>query len=201
MHRALTGKQERILGYLTDQIRSGRTPTYQELGESLGITPSTAFTHLKALERKGKIRINRGRARGIELLDETTKVRGRLVPLLGAVPAGAPTIAEAVPEGSFWVDERHVTGRHVFALRVEGDSMQGAGILHGDLVIVQRDAEVREGDIVVARIGAEVTVKRLVLRHGRPYLKPENRRYKYLAIPDEGVAIQGKVISQIRTSM
>jgi repressor LexA len=158
MQRSLTKKQARILGHLRDQIRGGRIPTYEELGESLGITPSTAFTHLKALERKGKIRINRGRARGIELVDESTNARGRLVPILGAVSAGVPTIAEASPEGAIWVDERHVKGRQVFALRVEGDSMQGAGILHGDLVIAQRDVDAREGDIVVARIGPEVTV-------------------------------------------
>ena len=201
MVAALTKKQERILALLKDLIRRGSPPTYQDLSERLGIVPSTVFTHLKALERKGRIRINRGKARGIELADETVIARGLPVPVLGRISAGVPTTPDAETEGVIWVDERQIRGREVFALRVEGDSMQGAGILHGDLVIAQRDGRVREGDIVVARIGAEVTVKRLVRRHGKPYLKPENRRYKPLAIPPEGVEIQGKVISQIRTSI
>lgn len=200
MERPLTRKQERILELLRNRIRNGSVPTYIELGEHLGITPSTAFTHLRALERKGKIRINRGRARGIELTEDYSTVRGRLVPLLGRVSAGVPTNAEQEQDGAILVDERHVTGKRVFALRVDGDSMQDAGILHGDLVIAQGDVPVRDGDIVVARIGTEVTVKRLIHRRGRPYLKPENRRFKLLAIPREGVVIQGKVISQMRTS-
>jgi len=200
MERPLTRKQERILGFLEDRIRGGSAPTYMELGEHFAITPSTAFAHLRALERKGKIRIHRGRARGIELTGDGPNTRGRLVPLLGRVSAGKPTGAEQHQEGAILVDERHVRGKKVFALRVEGDSMQDAGILHGDLVIAQSDAPVKDGDIVVARMGAEVTVKRLVHRRGRPYLKPENRRYRLLAIPREGVEIQGKVISQMRTS-
>lgn len=201
MAAALTKKQERILAFLKDLIGRGSPPTYQDLSEHLGIVPSTVFTHLKALERKGRIRINRGRARGIELADDAVIARGLPVPVLGRVAAGVPTTPDAETEGVIWVDERQVRGKDVFALRVEGDSMQDAGILHGDLVIAQRDSRVREGDIVVARIGAEVTVKRLVHRNGKPHLQPENRRYKSLVIPREGVEIQGKVISQVRTSI
>lgn len=188
----LTAKQERILGYLRSRIEGGLPPTRQEVAEELGIKTPTAWMHLKALERKGKIRIQPHRARGIELAGEYP--RGRAVPVLGRIAAGGPFVHEQNREGLLCVDDRVLPRGEIFAVRVYGDSMVGAGVLEGDYVIAHHRAEVKHGDIVVASVAQETTIKRL-WRVGRKwFLKPENRKYKRIAL-GEDAAVQAKVVA------
>lgn len=117
------------------------------------------------------------------------------MPVLGHVPAGGPFISDEDKSDTILVDPRDVKGRRLFALRVYGDSMVDAGILEGDLVIVDADADARDGDIVVARLGPETTVKRLSKTGSSWVLRPENRHYRRMPMKGEDCEIQGKVIA------
>lgn len=191
----LTKKQSRIRDFIRSRIRQGLPPTCQEIADEFRIKPPTAWTHLRALKRRGVIRLLAGRARGIELAAEVEHFQGRVIPVLGRVAAGGPFPAEENQEGTVWIDEENDHGGNLFALQVYGDSMIGAGILDGDLVIAEAGAVVKHGDIVVARIAQEATVKRLWCREKRWYLRPENRRYRSIELKDSEIEIQGKVLS------
>lgn len=142
--------------------------------------------HLTALEKKGLIRRDRGDARGVRIVGETDDDRIVRIPLVGSVPAGLP--AEAIPEsGEFLaiaVSAFHAP-RDLFALRVRGDSMIGAGIMDGDRLIVRRAVEASVGQIVVANIDGDTTVKRYLVRRRRPVLHPENPEFPDI-VPQEG---------------
>jgi repressor LexA len=184
--------RERVFRWVRDRLLAGRPPTVRDVQEALGFrSPMTAREHLEALVAEGRLGKDPGQARGYRLPGRERPATA--VPLLGRVPAGP--LEEAIEDV-----EDHLpvaTGDdpdRLFALRVKGDSMTGAGILDGDLVVVRRQDRAASGDVVVARVGDEATVKRLVLRGRRVEFHAENPAYAPI-VPEPGaVAILGKVI-------
>ena len=154
--------------------------------------------YIAALERKGFLQRHAGKARA--LITPVQKVRITDVPIYGQIPAGMAALTEQDIEGHISMDARsaNVSRNHgTFALRVRGDSMIGAHILDGDIVILEQSKDVHNGDIVAALIDGETTLKRYVVDHGRPYLKAENPRYPNL-IPARELKIQGVMVSLVR---
>jgi repressor LexA len=197
MARTPPGKtRARILAFVERALEEGRPPSIREVQQAVGLnSPEAARLHLLQLVDEGRLAKEEG-ARGWRLPgDAATEVR--FVPLLGEVPAGDPTEAVEEREGVVPVDARRIRGssHKLFALRVRGESMRDAGILPRDVVIVDPRARVGHKDIVVARIDAEATVKRLWIAKGRAELRPENPAFEPI-VPAEGeeLAILGKVI-------
>lgn len=196
----LTDTQRRVLREVRDFIiQRGFPPTAQELADILGVSPATAHEQVSQLVRKGFVRREPRKARGLAVLREPDDEPADLIaiPLLGTVPAGVPLLAEENILGEVMVERRLVaSGRH-FALRVSGDSMQGATIHDGDLVIVRQQPVAQSGDIVVAGLGDdEATVKRLSIREHEIELRPENPAFKPILIgPDDNLRILGKVVA------
>ena len=154
--------------------------------------------YIAALERKGFLQRHAGKARA--LITPVQKVRITDVPIYGQIPAGMAALTEQDIEGHVSMDARsaNVSRNHgTFALRVRGDSMIGAHILDGDIVILEQNKDVHNGDIVAALIDGETTLKRYVVDHGRPYLKAENPRYPNLIAARE-LKIQGVMVSLVR---
>jgi len=202
-----------IAGSLRDQ---GRPPTIREIGEAFGIASTNGVRYyLDRLEKAGKIRRDRWTSRGIELqgpvpartptapvkaIPEHRTRNAIEIPLLGRVAAGAPILAEENIEDVLIVDGAFVRpGKH-FALRVKGDSMKNAGILDGDVVIVHHDTQLRSGEIAVAVIGDEATVKRYFPRRDKVLLIPENEAYEPIEVrpSDPEFRIAGKVVGVFR---
>jgi len=190
----LTKQQHKLLDFIREHIRSkGHPPTFREIGRSFGFrSTGTVRDHLRALERKGHLRALRGKARG--LLPRDT-FQG--LPILGRVPAGGPLLAEENFEGALDLS-RDFGGERMFALKVQGDSMIEAGILEGDLVVVRAQEQAEPGQIVVARLNGEATVKKLVRRGSKLWLQPANPRYEPIAVEGE-TCIVGRVIGAIRS--
>jgi len=201
--KKLTDRQQNILAFINRKVKQlGFPPTVQEMADEFGFkSKNAAFKHLEALERKGYIRRAAGGARGITILNrlsETSEQGMSRVPLIGTVAAGTPVLAEEnieryVPVPDYLTD----TGGSFYALRVKGDSMIDAGILEGDLVIVQSAQQADNGEIVVALNDDEATVKRFVRTPSQIYLKPENATYPDIPLT-ENWSIQGKVVALIR---
>ncbi|MBI4050852.1 MAG: transcriptional repressor LexA [Candidatus Doudnabacteria bacterium] len=198
----ITHRQKELLDVIRDKIQSkGLPPTVSEMAKALGVKSKNAVAKLLAgLEEKGLIKRD-GSARGIRVFDEFgNEVRsGTLaIPVLGSIPAGSPIMVEQHVEEWVNLPNTLLRGRKdVFLLQVRGDSMIGAGILEGDLVIVRPGREVKSGDIVVALLHDEATVKRFIEIRGRRYLKPENPKYENI-YPEEEWTVQGKVVGVIR---
>lgn len=178
----LTGRQRQILDYLVNRAQEkGYAPSVREIAAALGLrSPSTVHQHLTALEQKGHIHRNGERMRAVEVVDKTL-LRGRdsvMLPLVGRVAAGPPTLADEQVEDHVAVP-RAILGdvAGCFLLRVKGDSMNGAGIMPDDIVVVKRQPVASPGEIVVALLGEEATVKRFVLDEGTPILMPANPSY------------------------
>lgn len=201
MERKPTETQEQILKFIVDHIEEdGSPPTIREISGHFGYSaPTSARTHLQALAKKGYIILHEGRARGIELVTEKVQklfwsISG--IPLVGRVAAGTPILAEENIEdvlqfkGFFHQDEG------LFALRVKGDSMIEAGIYENDLIIVRPQTTANIGEIVVAIIDDEGTVKRYGQAGDHIRLEPANKNY--LPIITRDVRIVGKVIGLIR---
>jgi repressor LexA len=178
----LTGRQQDIWDYLVDYVdRHGYPPTVREIGEAVGLaSPSTVHAHLANLERAGLLRRDPTKPRALELVGrerrEAPGMTLERLPLVGQIAAGGPLLAEQNIEDHLAVPE---TLRGDFLLRVKGDSMVNAGILDGDVVVVQRTQDARNGDIVVALAGDdesadEATVKRFFREERRIRLQPEN---------------------------
>jgi repressor LexA len=180
----LTGRQQEIWDFLVDYVdRHGYPPTVREIGEAVGLaSPSTVHAHLANLERAGRLRRDPTKPRALELSgrggrrESAPAAALERLPLLGQIAAGAPLLAEENVEDHIAVPE---TLRGDFLLRVKGDSMVNAGILDGDIVVVQRAEDARNGEIVVALAGDdesadEATVKRFFRESGRVRLQPEN---------------------------
>ncbi len=178
----LTGRQQEIWDFLVDYVdRHGYPPTVREIGEAVGLaSPSTVHAHLANLERAGLLKRDPTKPRAVELVGRERReapagTMDRL-PLVGHIAAGGPLLAEDNVEDHLAVPE---TLRGDFLLRVKGDSMVNAGILDGDIVVVQRSQDARNGEIVVALAGDdesadEATVKRFFRENGRVRLQPEN---------------------------
>lgn len=198
----LTPKQQKLLDLLTDQIRTtGLPPSISEIAKGLKLKSKNAVSKLlKILEQKGCIRRS-SRARDIEVLTPEGEPlsRGLLsVPLIGRITAGLPMLAEEQIEDWLSLPVSLVKGKKdVFLLKVNGMSMKDAGILDGDLVLVKQQKIAEPGNIVVALLENEATVKRLVKKDGRYFLKAENKEYPNI-YPENDWSIQGKVIGVIR---
>lgn len=197
----LTQAQKRCLAALSELMeeRSGIPPTVQELGDRLNLVPATVHAHLKQLIKKGYIKREPGAARGLQLLRQATaKIRTvRHIPILGEVVAGQPLLSEECLLGNLAVDGNLIQGGTYFALRVKGESMRDANIHAGDYVIVRQQPLAETGDIVVAIVDDEATVKRLKLQpDGTAFLVPENPKFKPIPITSETrFQLLGKVIA------
>ena len=189
----LTERQQKLLNFIRDYIRSkGHPPTFREIGRAFGFrSTGTVRDHLRALERKGHLRALHGKARGLVPRDAF-----QALPILRRVPAGGPLLAEENFEGALDLS-RDFSGERVFALKVQGDSMIEAGILEGDLAVVRAQEQAEPGQIVVARLNGEATVKKLVRRSTKFWLQPANPRYELIAVEGE-TRIVGRVIGVIR---
>ncbi len=195
----ITEPQRRALTAIRSHVaRRGFPPTGQELGELLGIAPASAHEQVNQLVRKGYLRRDPGKARSLELLKEPESEVSDLVPVpvVGTVAAGEPILAAENIVGELLVEGRLVGRARCFALQVKGDSMIRAGIREGDYVVVRQQAVAENGDIVVALLGDEATVKRLHISDDRVELRPENQRLRPILVgPDDELRIQGKVIA------
>lgn len=191
----LSKMQQQIYDFLVSYIRSrGYPPSVREIGEAVGLkSPSTVHFHLKHLEEAGVIEKGAGKGRAITLT--APPLPEDKVPIVGNVAAGSPILAQECIEDYLTFDTGGRSGEF-FALRVRGESMLGAGILPGDLVVVRRQETANNGEIVVAMIEDEATVKRLSRKNGRTWLMPENDAYA----PIDGTYAQilGKVAAVIR---
>jgi SOS regulatory protein LexA len=196
----LTERQKRVLDFIQREQRDkGLTPSTREIQSHFRFASQTSvMQYIAALERKGFLQRHAGKARA--LITPVQKVRITDVPIYGQIPAGMSALTEQDIEGHVSLDTHsaNVSKNHgTFALRVRGDSMIGAHILDGDVVILEQSKEIHNGDIVAALIDGETTLKRYVVDHGRPYLKAENSRYPNL-IPARELKIQGVMVSLVR---
>ena len=214
----LTARQQQVLHLVQRAImRTGAPPTRAELAAQLGFkSANAAEEHLQALARKGVIELVSGASRGIRLKGAARAAAGLrdtlslalpgmaqlALPLVGRVAAGSPILAQEHVEQTWHVEAGLFTPRPDYLLRVRGMSMQGAGIMDGDLLAVQSTREARNGQIVVARIGDEVTVKRFHRHGSRIELHAENPDYPAIMVDQsEPFAIEGLAVGLIRNGM
>jgi repressor LexA len=197
----LTPRQEQLLRIIEDTLGArGYAPTLQELASALKIASVQGIKdHLTALERKGYIRRAAGKRRAIEVVRHVGPQEGT-IPILGRVAAGQPVLATENQEGALRFDQSLLGSGSYFALRVQGDSMLDAGIQEGDYVIVRQQEAASSGEIVIALLGEEVTVKRL-RRKGKAFiLEAANPAYSPISLLRHGAAarILGKVVGLYR---
>lgn len=207
--KPLTSRQREVFDFIVQWIKETHfPPTLSEVAQFLGVPyPKSAVAHLDALEKKGFIQRMSGKARGIQLtplgqaLHEESVSDGMLsLPIMGRVRAGVPTGTEPHQEGALSVPRTLFSEKPDFVLRIQGDSMTGAGIFEGDWVFVKKTQEVRSGDIVVAQIQGEMTLKHLVVQKNRIVLKAANPRFpdRIVHPEDEGGLIQGRMVGLYR---
>ena len=189
----LTPRQREILDFIRNSLDVlGAPPTRAEIANAFGFASANAAEeHLKALAKKGNIVLEPGSARGIRLVEQLG------LPLIGSVAAGSPLLAAENQRGRVQMDASLFSPRADYLLQVRGNSMSGVGILDGDLLAVHKTAEARDGQIVVARLGDEVTVKRLSRREGRIELLAENPDYAPIPV-DDSLVIEGLAVGLIR---
>lgn len=199
----LTARQRRIVEYIRETVSErGYPPTVREIGEAVGLTSSSSVHgQLANLERKGYLRKDPTKPRAIGLSGpEHAPPQGVVVPLVGRIAAGAPVLAAENIEEFLTVPVGFAEGIDHFALRVAGDSMIGAGILDGDVVVVRRQDDAEDGDVVAALLPGpaedEATVKRLRRGRGRVTLVPENPAFEPFDLTDG--RILGKVVAVLR---
>ncbi|MDH3627428.1 MAG: transcriptional repressor LexA [Acidobacteriota bacterium] len=194
--------RERIYRFLQERLLTGQPPTIREVQQAFKFrSVQTAREHLEGLVADGRLTKQAGKSRGYRLPADREPSPLQWVPLLGRVQAGALTEAIEDPDGFVPLSSSYtktyttpLSGEDYFALRVEGESMIDAGILPDDIAIVRRQSTARSGEIVVAMVGEEATVKRLRLRGRRVELHPENPRFKPIVPGPEPVVVLGKVM-------
>jgi repressor LexA len=204
MERQLTHRQEEVLDFIRDfSRRHGVPPTVREIGQRFRVTPRAAFDHLRALERKGHLRrrASAGRtSRALTLAEGAGSAPE--IPILGRIAAGAPLLAEENREGTLPMaaDWQARSGGELFGLRVHGESMIGAHIVEGDLVLVRRQDHAQPGDIVVALVDGEATVKRFGRDADAVVLRPEHPTLQPIVVrPGEReLRVLGKVVGVVR---
>ena len=210
----LTARQQQILELIQTAIaRTGAPPTRAEIASELGFkSANAAEEHLRALARKGVIELVGNTSRGIRLRTGShpqarqmplalPELQQLTLPLIGRVAAGAPILAQAHVESRFTVEQRLFSRRPDYLLRVRGLSMRDAGILDGDLLAVQATKEAKNGQIVVARLGDDVTVKRYMRLRDHIELRAENPDYPTIVVePGEPFEIEGLAVGLIRNS-
>lgn len=196
---SLTARQREILDFIRDTVESeGRPPTRAEVCTAFGFrSPNAAESHLRALAAKGAILLEEGRARGIRLPE------GLGLPLVGRVAAGSPILAIEHIEARHQVDASLFCPRADYLLRVRGMSMRDAGILEGDLLAIHRSPEARAGQIIVARVHDEVTVKTYTHKGPLVTLLPANPDFQPIVIDTrrDPLVIEGVVVGLIRSDM
>jgi len=193
--RGLTKRQKEVLDFLQGYIKKHKyPPTFREIAKTFSISVKGAYDHVKALEKKGKIRCDMNRSRAIEIVDEENKEEETLanVPLLGNVAAGVPLFAEENLDGYMQLPSSLLKRGDHFALHVRGDSMQDAGIIDGDVAVFHQQNVANNGDIVVAMMNEAVTLKRFYKEKNRVKLKAENPVYPPIYTQD--VQILGKLV-------
>ena len=197
----LTDRQQKILDFIRDQQQStGLTPSTREIQMHFGFASQTAaMDHLRALERKGVLDRQPGKARALILKTFVPHAPMLDIPLYGTIPAGLPADQQQESDRCISIDLESIRlprGARVFALKVRGDSMVNAGINDGDTVIMEFK-EPRNRDVVAALIDGETTLKRYVVQRGRPFLRAENPKYPDL-IPAQELVIQGVLVALFR---
>ncbi len=217
----LTARQQQILDLVQSAIaRTGAPPTRAEIAAELGFrSANAAEEHLQALARKGVIELIGGTSRGIRLKGEMLRALNEArnkqfmlplpslsqltLPLVGRVAAGSPILAQEHIDQTYVVESTLFARKPDFLLRVRGMSMRDAGIMDGDLLAVQKAHEARNGQIIVARLGDEVTVKRLHRTRSGIELRPENPDYQPIVVPpdSEDFALEGIAVGLIRNNM
>ncbi|MBE6822653.1 transcriptional repressor LexA [Caproiciproducens sp. LBM24188] len=190
----LTESQQKVYDYLKSRTQNGLPPTVREICAATGLrSTSSVHAHLRTLEREGYIKRDAGLNRAIHLVGEQPTVQ---VPVVGQVAAGQPILAVENIEGYVPFCPPRQNGDEYFALNVHGDSMKDAGILNGDIVIAVKTPTALDGEIVVAMIEEEATVKRLYREPDRIRLQPENDAYQPIYATD--VTILGRVVAVFR---
>lgn len=196
MDESLTPSQQRVFQFIKDTIEeTGMPPTRAEIAQALEYrSPNAAEEHLRTLERKGAIQIQKGAARGIRLPG------GGGMPIIGRVSAGSPVMAEAHVQGHCQIDPGLFRPRADYLLKVRGMSMRDAGIHEGDLIAVHRTQEARSGQVVVARLGDEVTVKRLRRKGAIVELLPDNPDFEPIIVDtrEQPLELEGIAVGVIR---
>jgi len=218
---SLTPRQQQIFDLVRRSIeRTGTPPTRAEIAQTLGFkSPNAAEEHLQALARKGVIELVSGTSRGIRLKADTLRALRRkpspseqldlpipglaqlTLPLIGRVAAGSPILAQEHIEQQYAVSPGLFSATPDYLLRVKGLSMRDIGILDGDLLAVRKASEARNGQIVVARLGEEVTVKRWQRDGDEAWLLPENPDFQPIRVPHEGFALEGLAVGLIRAGL
>jgi repressor LexA len=201
---ALTEKQNQFLQYLTERLaEDGRAPSLRQAATDMGVSHTAVAQMLGQLEKKGLIERGGHYSRTIRLVPEnpifTGSTRGRELPVIGRITAGLPMYAQQEWEQTVVVDRTLFAGDNLFCLRISGESMQGAGILDGDLVICEPRQYAENGEIVAVLLhGDEATVKRFFLRPGHIELRPENNAFPVMRYSFGELLVQGKVVGVIR---
>lgn len=195
--RNARANQEKILAYIKEEIEiKGYPPSVREICAAVGLkSTSTVHAHLNHLEEQGMIRRDSTKPRALEVIDGT-QARGRSVPLVGRVTAGQPILAIENIEDYMLLPYGMCGRDEVFCLRVQGESMIDAGILDGDIIVVREQSNAENGEIVVAMIEDEATVKRIYYEKNRVRLQPENQYMEPIYAPS--VQVLGKVVSLYR---
>lgn len=209
----LTTRQREVLEFVRQfMAKAGYPPTVREIGAHFGFVPRSIFDHLKALERKGYLRRTASKSRSLQLLDTAPVMasdsrlaaRGSLsyreLPILGRVAAGLPLLSDQNLEGTSVVPGDWVNGDEAFLLKVQGDSMIGAHICPGDQALVRRQSTAENGDIVVALLNDEATIKRIFFRPDGVVLQPENPSVAPIQVKkgEKSFQIVGKVVGILR---
>ena len=195
--RSAQQNQQRILDFIKSEIEDkGYPPSVREICAAVGLrSTSTVHAHLNHLEAQGLIRRDSTKPRALEVLDGS-HARGRSVPLVGRVTAGMPILAVENIEDYLMLPQNLLGKDDIFCLRVQGDSMIEAGILDGDIVVLRQQDSAENGDIVVALVEDEATLKRIFYEDGRVRLQPENSAMKPIYV--DRAAVLGKLLALIR---
>lgn len=201
----ITPRQKEILDFIQDYVDfNGYPPTYREIGKKFNIVSTFGVKrHIDALVKKGYLNTESRTSRTLSLVVNNSPIKSSIIeiPIVGRVAAGSPLLAEENIEGSLSFDKSLIGNRtECFGLKVRGDSMINAGILEGDLVIIQPQKEAQNGDIIIALLRDEATMKRFVLEDGKIYLVPENENYDPIVVENlEEFSIIGKVVGVFRS--
>lgn len=201
-HEKLTAKQREVLEFIKNQIlNKGYPPSVRDICEAVHLkSTSSVHAHLNTLERKGYIHRDSSKPRAIEIVDDTFNMARREVvniPVIGTVAAGQPLLAVENIENYFPIPAEYLPNKKLFMLKVHGESMINAGILDGDLVLVQEQSEAANGDMVVALVEDSATVKTFYKEDGYYRLQPENFSMDPIIVHGE-MKILGKVIGDLR---
>lgn len=196
--RALTDKQKKVLEFLIEFTKDhGYPPTVREIGEHFRFLWAAARGHLQALQRKGFIKLEPSKSRGIEIRGLMPS-GGFMVPVAGKIRAGKPLLAREDIDAHILVDQSLFPHADAFTLKVTGDSMTGAGIFDGDFVVIRPQTTIEHGGIGVVLVADEATVKRVYKKGGKIILQPENSTMQPTKHSPHEVTVLGKVIGVIR---